>query len=101
MLAPSRHTPIQPAHAYIAVEPMERADRHAGELTLQVGGEAAFVAPPEAAVLVELKDRGLAARELAADRVRAQGGVDAERRAPGRQEHAQARPRAARACARR
>ena len=77
-----------------AVETVERADRDAGELTLQVGGEAALVAAPEAAVLVELEHRGLLARQLAADGVCAQRRVDAERRAPGGEEHAQARARA-------
>ena len=68
------------------------------QLAPQVGAEAALVSRAEAAVLVELEHRGVRARQLAAGRVGAQRGVDAERRAPGGQEHAQPRTRAQAVC---
>ena len=74
-----------------AVESVERAEVDAAQLALEVGAEAALVVRAEPAVLVELEHRRFAAPQC---RVRAQRGVDAERRPAGRQKHAQTRARA-------
>jgi hypothetical protein len=73
-----------------AVEAVERAEVDPAELPSQVGAEAALVIQGEAAVLVELEDGCLTAPQRG---VGAQGGVDAERGPPGREQHAQPRAR--------